>query len=232
MEATLATFIPAPKCIRTILNWTNSDSTFASSRFYLTYTGTPPTGADLAAMAGAAITAADSDSGITPYMHESWTATGASCTDLTADMGPVGEVSDDTPGGLSGGRLPASTALVIAQSTARRYRGGHSRVYLPVGDDTKLTSDNAWSDTFISNVVDGWGYVVEETYGAAWSGAGEITQVMASFYSGYTNEAYGSPTKYRRVPTPRVSCAYYPIVTYLGRTRVCSQRRRLGKLLV
>jgi len=116
----------------------------------------------------------------------------------------------------------------VSQTTGRRYRGGHSRVYIPAGDATKLVSDIAWDPTFAGEVATAWGDVAATTAGDIWAGGGVFTSVMASFYSGFTNEAYGSPIKYRRVATPRLTASFYPLLTYEGKLKVGSQRRRLG----
>ena len=85
------------------------------------------------------------------------------CTDLTSETSAQGEYSASSAGTLVGGALPASTALVVSQQTSRRFRGGHSRVYLPLGDDSKLVDDSNWESAFATAAGTAWGNVVSDT---------------------------------------------------------------------
>jgi hypothetical protein len=221
----MASFIPANKCIRTQVLYGDADGHLAENRFYFTYSGSAPTAANLTAVAGSVEATVNSE--VMPLVHNSWALNQVTCTDLTSDTSPTGEVIAGGAGALTGARLPGSTCLVVSKTTGRRFRGGHSRVYIPAGDATKLTSDAEWDPTFAAEVQAAW----EDSEGAAlsgaWSGAGAITFVMASFYSGFTNVAYGTPTKYRRVPTGRATAEFFPVLTYAGKTAVGTQRRRI-----
>lgn len=221
----MATFIPAPKCIRTQVNFEDADGHTAQCRFYATYGGSAPTAADLTAVAGSVAGIVTSE--LMPLVHNSWTSGDAVCTDLTTETSPEGSVAGGAVGQLTGARLPGSTCLVVSKTTGRRFRGGHSRVYIPAGDATKLTNDATWDSTFAGDVQVAWEDVEGGVFTGAWSGAGAITFVMASFYSGFTNVPYGVPTKYRRVPTGRSSAEFFPVLTYIGKTAVGTQRRRI-----
>jgi len=221
----VAAFIPANKCLRVQCLFLDADGHVAQCRFYSTYSGSAPIPADLVAIAGDVETFMESE--LVPLMHSTWQTDGAIVTDLTSDTSPEGEVGGSTPGTLTGGRIPASTAMVVSQTTGRRYRGGHSRVYLPLGDTTKLLSDNTWEGAFVSAAESAWSSVVSAVSDSAWGGAGTITSVMASFYSGFTNVPYGTPVKYRRTPTGRATAVFFPVLTYVAKATVGTQRRRL-----
>jgi len=225
MGMVVASFIPAAKTIRVEQRFLDEDGHTAQCRFFFTYTGSAPIPADMVAVAGTCET--EVEASIVPLMHSTWTTAGAVATDLTSDTSASGEVGGSTAGTLTGGRLPASTAGVVSRTTGRRYRGGHSRVYLPVGDTTKLLSDNEWTSLFAADFGSFWSDVEAAVASAPWGGAGTTTLVMASFYSGFTNEVYGSPPKYRRVPTPRATAALYPVLTWVGKPVLGTQRRRL-----
>ena len=117
--------------------------------------------------------------------------------------------------------------MVLSFHTARRYRGGHSRVYLPVGDNTKLQDDLNWLSAFCTTIQDAWTSIQSDVYTAIWGTGGTFTQVMASRYDGFTNESYGSPLKYRRVATPRAAGVLYPILNYTAQQPIGTQRRRV-----
>jgi hypothetical protein len=221
----MATFLPDAKTLKVVVSTTDNDGHVDQSRFFLAYAGTAPTDAELEVMAVAAETSVVTN--LMPLMREDKTSDGVTITDLTSDTSAQGEYTSGTDGSLTGGYLPASTSLVVSQTTGRRFRGGHSRVYLPVGDDTKISSDALWTSVFAGDVAVAWSGVVADTAGGAWAGAGTITAVMASFYLGFTNEVYGAPPKYRRVPTPRAAAVNYAITGYVGRLAIGTQRRRL-----
>jgi hypothetical protein len=217
--------IPANKTLKIQTTWTNADGTTGSSRFFASYSGGAPTAAQLTTVAGQIMGAVVAE--LTPLQHSSWSTSNVIITDLTSDTSPVGEFAQVNPGTLAGGRLPSSTCALVSQKTGRRYRGGHSRVYLPLGDDTKLLTDSTWTGAFVTAFGTAWETVVAEAgayINAVTSGA---QLVMTSFYDGFTNEAYGSPVKYRRVPTPRAAGVNYVIVTYEAQANLASQRRRL-----
>ena len=221
----MAAFLPDAKTLKIVVATSDADGHIDMNRFFLEYAGSAPTSAELAVMATAAVASVNTN--LMPLCRVGSTSAGVVITDLTSDTSAQGEFTDGVAGSLGGGTIPASASLVVAQTTARRFRGGHSRVYLPVGDDTKLNDDSDWTSAFVTAVTDAWSGIVADTAGGAWAGAGTITAVMASFFLGFTNEVYGSPPKYRRVPTPRATAVNYPIVEYVGRAAIGSQRRRI-----
>lgn len=221
----MAAFIPAAKTVRIQWLFTNADGTSASTRAFFNYTGAAPIAADLIVLATGAYDAAVTEWG--PLLHETWTLAECIAVDLSSDLGPEGVYGATTVGSLAGGKLPASAAALLSMHTARRYRGGHSRLYTPLGDDTKLQTDTAWTDAFVSACQDAWTTIQASVYFNIWAAGGDFTQVMASFYSGFTNVPYGTPTKYRRVPTGRATAALYPVLNYTAQKNIATQRRRL-----
>jgi hypothetical protein len=221
----MAAFLPDTKTLKCVTSISDEDGHVDQSRFFLTYAGTAPSDAELVVMATAASGAVDAN--LMPYCTAGKLNSAFTITDLTSDTSAQGEYGVGANGTLAGGLLPASSALCVSQTTGRRYRGGHSRVYLPVGDDSKLNDTRTWTNVFAGDVAVAWSEVVAGAAGGAWSGAGTITAVMASFYLGFTNEPYGSPTKYRRVPTPRAPAVNYDVVNYVGQVKIATQRRRL-----
>jgi hypothetical protein len=221
----VASFIPAAKTVRIAMSWTDEDGHIAVSRFFLSYSGSEGVTAEYTAIAAACEGSVITN--LTPLQHSSWSTDEVVATDLSTDTSPQGIASNVEAGGLGGGRLPASTAALVSMETGRRYRGGHSRVYLPLGDDTKLLTDAEWTTAFVAAFQAAFITVGEDTATAFAGHFGTITQVMASFYSGFTNVPYGTPTKYRRVPTGRATAALFPVVNLVGKQVLGTQRRRL-----
>lgn len=223
----MADFIPAPKTVRIDQLWSLTESFLASCRFYLSYSGTQPTSAELTAVAGACT--AQADTSFAPLTATYNTLSGSRAVDLTSADAPTGEVSDTTAGTRDGENTPDSAAVVISQETANRARGGKSRVYIPVGIADDLLSPNEWTDPLINDTNTAWQAIISAAAGAFPSLSGVVTQVVPSFYSGSTWVEYGTPPKYRRVPTAREAALNYPVINFVARQYVGQQRRRLGK---
>jgi len=119
--------------------------------------------------------------------------------------------------------LPANCAVCVSHEISRRYRGGHPRTYMMVGNagDFQTGSYKMWQASFLTNIQNGW-----NTYQALWPYNAPFatwTPVNVSFYE--TTIVGGVKTKTVRA-TPLVDL----ITGSTARDRVCSQRRRLGKI--
>jgi len=148
-------------------------------------------------------------------------------TDLTTPSSGQGTHSGATPGTRVGSFLPAGCATLLNFAIARRYRGGKPRLYLPYGTASDLTTSSAWSTGYQAGITASWTTWQSDTLAAAPSGTTITSQVNVSYYEGFTNEAYGTPTKYRRVPTLRVGGPLIDSITgYSTNGRPASQRRR------
>lgn len=143
--------------------------------------------------------------------------TGWSGTDLTSDTGAFGSITDSTFGGRSGDFVPASVAVVASLEINRRYRGGHPRKYLPWGTaGTYATgSTRDWDSGFIASCQSA------------------ITNILADFIGvseGATTWDQVVNVSYRTAGAVRATAVVDPVVSSIIRPRICSQRRRLGKV--
>lgn len=221
----MASFIPAAACIRVVLSFKDTPGHVATCRYFFTYTGTAPTDTELSTLNDGIESLVTAN--LMPNIHEDWSLIQIESTDLSSETSAQAISGYSAAGGLSGGKLPASVAVVVSQETGRRYRGGHSRVYIPAGDDTKILNESNWVEAFATAIATGWTDVVGGTLGLAWSGGGSLRQQMASFYDGFTNVPYGTPTKYRRVPTGRDTAAFFPVTAIVGKQVIGTQRKRI-----
>lgn len=152
---------------------------------------------------------------------------GAICTDLTSPTSGRGEFPASNAGTRGSTLIPFGAAAVIDMKIARRYRGGKPRIYLPLGIDSDLTGGYQWTTGFQGAVNAAWAGVRGTGIGLSVSGTTLSEQVAVSYYDGFTNVPYGTPTKYRRVPTLRVGGPLTDIVTEgVCAAHVGSQRRR------
>ena len=147
-------------------------------------------------------------------------------TDLTSSTSPQVQNSTGHTGGLVDNSLAAGTAMVIKKHIARRYRGGHPRLYLMGLGQGNLANETTWDTTHLGNVVGSFiTYInacIANTNPAA---IGAITHVNVSFFQGFTNHTYPSG-RVKPIPTPRVTPLVDLITDITGNPTVGSQRRR------
>lgn len=177
--------------------------------FHFQYTGGPPSAGDCQTLA-ADIQGSAATNFKTHMSNLSYVGLGT-VLDLNSDTGADGQGGTVTEGTLSTLANPASTALVVNHSIARRYRGGKPRSYLPFGTANELNSPGTWTSTFASASVASFGTWITACLAFSSGGTSISEYVSVSYFSGGAMRV-----------TPHVD----PIVNSLPRTRVGTQRRR------
>jgi hypothetical protein len=197
------------------------------TRFFYRYTGTAPSPTDLNTFCAAVSAGWFAD--IIGMCYTTVTLVDCVAVDLSSPSGSQGAFSDPTAGTRTGTELPADASLVASYTFGRRYRGGHSRGYWPMGVAEDLDSPQDWSAAFTTDALT----AVEGFFGtvdaSGWSGAGTLSHVSVSYYLGFhvvTNPVTG---RARNVPTLRSVPVVDAVTGYVARTRIGSQRRRLGR---
>lgn len=117
----------------------------------------------------------------------------------------------------TGDFVPANVAMVCSMEINRRYRGGHPRKYLPWGTaGTYATgSTKDWDSGFVADCQS------------------KIDTMMAGIIGlsyGTTNFASNVNVSYRSGGAVRPAAVVDTITSHIIRTRICSQRRRLGRV--
>lgn len=218
-----------PKTLRVALQFASSlESQPIVTRFFTTYTGSAPAVADLDTFCGA-VGSAVADT-LIGFIHQDYTLQLVEAVDLTSALSASGAAIPAVAGELTGGILPADTAMVVSYEILRRYRGGHPRGYWPFGDDTELETQDTWNPTFIADVQPGIVRFFGEVNEAGWSGAGLLTQSNVSFKQGFTVVISPTTGRARNVDTDRAEALIDTVTSYIARAGIGSQRRRLGRL--
>jgi len=222
----MATFIPAAQVLRVRQLFLLDSGASCGASFYLSYTGSAPSPADLTAVAGTMTAAADSN--LFPLLHEARQLAGTIVTDLTSETASEGSVTDDTAGFLTADPVPVDAAVVISYKTGRRHRGGQPKSFLPLGDVNSLDLDYAWQPAFVTDVTEAWTGCINETAAASWSGGGPNLLVALSRYDGNMIVERGTPLRAHNVPIGRDTALIIPVLTYGAQGYIGSQRRRRG----
>lgn len=214
--------LPAVPNVAKIISSSLMEDSPSENIFHMLWSGATPNAATLAAYltdvwapAWDIVFAAEAPSSAATVQHEA--------IDLTSAMGASAVVADTTAGGRTGDFAPASAAVLASWEIDRRYRGGHPRTYFPFGTAGTYegSSNRDWSAAFIADVQTKLNTFLASVQGHDISGTEFSTLVNVSYY-----DKVITPTPpYRRV-TPQVDT----ITSVIVRTRICSQRRRLGKM--
>jgi len=206
---------PVPQVVKLKVEGTYHDAHWLNI-YYDHYTGGPPSAGDLASfllhLAGNMVTAyaaeMSADNEITLLTAEDLTSsTGASASRVVSVFGV-----------RAGDFMPASVAMVASMEIGRRYRGGHPRKYLPWGTAGTMASGSTidWDSSFLADCQIKFGTVnSEQLAGGPWGSTTFDENVNVSYVTAGA----------RRV-TPQVDI----ITEGVCRSRICSQRRRLGKV--
>lgn len=200
------------------------DTIDAMTHMYFPYSGTAPTEADLntwaTALAGYWL------SYVMEYMTEHCFSTEINVKDLTSDTAAEGGWAGSNAG-TGGTSYPAAgTALVMKTPIARRYRGGHPRMYFPGVDTSFYLNDATWDSTIISAFPTELGNFVAAAIGHPWSGGTISDPVNVSYFEGFTNVLYPSG-RYHAVPKFREAGPITDaILGYVVNPKFGSQRRR------
>jgi len=148
------------------------------------------------------------------------------CIDLTSATSAESTVPIGNPGSVGTESCPAGTAMVISERIARRYRGGHPRLYLAGLPVNTLSNAQTWGATVIGNVKTGYDAFVNAVIAGAPAGMGAVDSVNVSYFEGFAPFRYPSG-RYRNIPTLRAGGPVVDEITgVVINPKVASQRRR------
>jgi hypothetical protein len=218
--------LPSPgDVIRIHLSLKDNNNNVFGSRFYLKYSGGPPTQADLNTLSTNVRTAFSSD--LAGLMATYLELSEVICTDLSSNTGAEGTDSTAVAGTRSGTGLLINDAANIGFEIVRRYRGGKPKIFLPFGVTTDTSSDRTFTNTFVTAVNTGWGSFIAAILAGSYSSFNPVDNCNISYYSGFTVAISPTTGRARNVPTKRTTPVVDTITGHACSTTVGSQRRRL-----
>ena len=203
---------PVPGVLKAILKFTATSAPGAQSHLYMHTTTSMVTNAQMTALATLIRT------NWSTYLKASMSVQWSLSQVIVEDLGPTPDISGiDTTvvtGTIAGTPLPAETAFLINIAIGRRYKGGHPRLYLPMGAGASIVDLTHWQTTFVAGMQTAW---LNLTTAILAGGAGTPTIdkfVTVSYYTGKTLR-----------PTPQVD----NVLTFAVNPVPGSQRRRMGR---
>lgn len=222
-EFVMAALPSVPKVVRVDHHFTDGTDLAAEFRNFFQYTGTLSS-ADAATWLANIVSAMGTF--MTARLSNALSLVNSELTDLTSNTAPQVQNSTGHTGGIGTAVLSSGTALVIKHEIARRYRGGHPRIYLLGIPAAELGTTTTWDPTYLGNVVGSYtSYIAACTANTNPTAIGTITHVNVSYFSGFTNHTYPSG-RVKAIPTPRGTPLIDPIIALVGNPVVASQRRR------
>jgi hypothetical protein len=219
------TAVPLPDvpCVRVRLIGDKGSGWEWGNRFYLSYTGTPPTGADCASLASSIESLWHTD--LSAIVYAGYTLEEIDVLDIATDSGLSGQWTGSSPGGKSGSPIPVQSCVTVEYGISRRYRGGKPRMYFLAGVDSDLGEVNQWSSAFITACEAAFPAFFGSIEALSVGGMGTLKHVNLSYYKGFTNLTTSSGRE-RAVPTYRPVALHDDVESYSPKQIISSQRRR------
>lgn len=215
--------LPASPCVRARLIYSNGATVKIGNRFYLSYSGSAPTGANCITLA--TDIAAAWSSHLAGVQNEDFNLVEVDVLDLATEMGLSGQWLGSDPGTRAGTGLPFQCAMNVEFGIAERYRGGKPRMYLPGGVEADLADGAHWGDTFVGDVNTAVTAFFAEIEALSIGAMGTLNHVNLSYYSGFTNITNSSGRE-RAVPKYRAAALVMNVTGYSAKAEISSQRRR------
>lgn len=219
------TTVPLPDvpCVRCRLIYTTPEGTLAGSRFYLSYSGSAPSGANCTTLAGDI--AAAWGSHMAPMAHPSWALTEVDVLDIATDSGLSGQWTGTTDGSRTGTQLPPQIAANVEFDIGRRYRGGKPRMFWPPGNEADTDGGSKFTGAFLTAMNSAVDAFFTQVQALSIGSMGSLALVSLSYYKGFTNIT-NSSGRTRAVPTYRATALSDRIVNYSCKAVQGSQKRR------
>jgi hypothetical protein len=120
-------------------------------------------------------------------------------TDLTSTSAAQSVDGTSVVGGAALAAVPNGVALVIKHKIARRYRGGHPKLYLPGMTAANLLTSNQWGSAAITQELSDFNAFITAALTAP-AGVGAVTHVSVPYFKGFTAVTNPITHRVRNVP--------------------------------
>jgi hypothetical protein len=216
--------LPDVPCVRCRLIYTQTDSFLAGSRFYLSYSGSAPSGANCATLAGDIAAAWNSD--LAGQFTVNWVLTEIDVLDIATNSGLSGQWTGSHAGTNAGPILTAAAATNVEFGIARRYRGGKPRMFFPAASHNELADPGHWSSAYVGGVGTAVGNFFAAVEASSVGSMGTLTHVNLSYYDGFVNTTNPVTGRTRAIPKYRSTALHDNITGYFAKALLGTQKRR------
>lgn len=216
--------LPSPGAVvRVQMVWEITGGHEFGSRFFLSYTGGPPSSTDLNNLC--ANVEGHFNGEFLSHITTEKVLIEVNAVDLSSDTGATGQWTGSVAGTDGSTSLPSDVCTNVGFVINRRYRGGRPKIFLPTGSNADLASTDTWSSTYVAAINTAWGSfmgsVLADTYGSFTLS----DNCNVSFYQGFT--VFTGPTgRASNRPTPRTTPKVDNIINHECKQEIASQRRR------
>jgi len=217
--------LPVPgNVIKVSMNWSETGGLKYSSRFFLQFTGGPPSSADLGTIGTS--TTNGFNTNLKAYFPTSVSLVSVTCTDLSSRSG----IQVIHPAGIAGSNansaVESGASIMVRFNIGQHYRGGHPKTFLPPGASTDVVQPSSWSTTLQGNVQTGWNAMIAAIMASSLSSCALSGQVAVSWYQGQYPNPDPSPWAPKNVPKYRTTPQIYPVQSVTVNPLIAAQRRR------
>lgn len=218
--------LPSPgKVIRTALKFSWGSGETGGTRFYIGYSSSPPTAANLNTYVGEVASLVNSD--LAPLISEGISLIEVTAADLESTSGAEATNTVSDPGTRAGAALPMNVCAVVDYIIGRHYRGGKPRGYWPFGIASDMASDQTWDGTLISAVNSAFGTWMAAILAYSGDSITKTNHLNVGYYQGVNTPTTLPSGRVKQssklLTTPNVD----QVTTHQMRTIIGSQRRRL-----
>lgn len=215
--------LPDVPCVRARLIYDLGDVVEQGSRFYLSYSGSAPTGANCSTLASDIASAWSTN--LASLVGADYALKEVDVLDIATDSGNSGSWTGSNGGTRTGTAMPVQTPINIEYDISRRYRGGKPRMYLPGGTYNDFTWPAQWGSSFVTATNTGIAAFFAAIEALSVGAMGTLQHVNLSFYQGYrTRTTGGGQTTF--APKYRATAVHDNVTGYNAKAMVSSQRRR------
>jgi hypothetical protein len=193
-------------------------------RFFLSYGGSAPTGANCATLASDISSAWATH--VSPLYPSYWLHDLVDVIDIATTSGFSGFDTTSHNGTLSGTALPLQVATNVEYDISNRYRGGKPRMYLPGAVEEQLVDQSHYEGSFVTTVNSGVSAFFTAVEALTIGSMGTLQHVLLSYYDGFENYTDTSGRNHNRPKYRTPNAVHFNITGYSCKAELSTQDRR------
>lgn len=214
-----------PSVVKVELRYQDLHDANIINRFFVKYdTGTPTAGDMITFCTG--VHAAYVSAACATWKSTQEKLVEVEAQDLSSPTGAVGNITVLEPGLSAGNPLGAQVAFLASFVIARRYRGGHPRMYISGPTSLSATDNETLTPAATTSLQTEWTNFFTAVQALPLGTSTGVTHVNVSYYAGFTNFTYPSGRTYPR-PNIRPTPVTDTITGLIISNKYATQRRRL-----